>query len=808
MTDRETKQMPIYFVSRALRGLERSYTSMEKLVLALVHASKRLKRYFESHPIIVITDQPIQQVLSRPEVAGRLQKWIIELGEYAIHYRPRVSVKGKILEDFIVEWPKEDSLDTLIEIEEELPDPWILFLDGSSCTDGSGAGLILTNPKGHLEEEPAPTRETSAPPAPKTAKQLAAKRNHERVKSILLLAIPDEYLLKFHNVADAKSLWEAIKSRFGGNEAMQEEPLLFKLQKVWILVDFPSGKKAIGTKWVFKNKRDERSIVVKNKARLVAQGFRQEEGINYDKVFAPVARIEAIRLFLAFASYMGFTVYQMDVKSAFLYGTIEEEVYVHQPPGFVDPPHPNKVYKVIKALYGLHQAPRAWYETLSSFLMENGFRRGLQVKQQPDGIFISQDKYVADILKKFDFWSIRTTTTPIESNKPLVKDEDGEDVNVHVYRSMIGSLMYLTASRPDIMDSPFELEAFSDSDYRGASLDRKSTTGSYQFLGRRLISWISMDWRMDRKLLKLANSTHIWHKHNMVAFLKKPNESVGFTKFWQIVTVRILANGTQQLITSIDSKEYTITEASVRSKLQLADAIGIHNLSDAEIYAGLATLGSYEAPLPEGNTSGSDEASIQLKELMVLVPSLVTRVTSLEKELKDTKQTLGNVMLKLAKKVKSLEKALKMKSKKVIVSASEGKEPEDQGRIIQDIDDDPLVSLVRESIKDKSTDFVTPTKASGDAQEEEISPTILEAAKTLSKFASQSVSKAKSTDKGKRYRRRARSMAKKINTGLDAEDEINTGRVEINSGIEDVNTVVTKVDTGRTINYTSKNSFS
>ncbi|GJU54625.1 reverse transcriptase domain-containing protein [Tanacetum coccineum] len=126
---------------------------MEKLVLALVHASKRLKRYFQAHPIIVITDQPIQQVLSRPEVAGRLQKWIIELGEYAIHYRPRVSVKGQILEDFIVEWPKEDSPDTLIEIEEELPDPWILFTDGSSCTDGSGAGLILTNPEGTIAEQ-------------------------------------------------------------------------------------------------------------------------------------------------------------------------------------------------------------------------------------------------------------------------------------------------------------------------------------------------------------------------------------------------------------------------------------------------------------------------------------------------------------------------------------------------------------------------------------------------------------------------------------------------------------------------------
>ncbi|GJY81532.1 putative ribonuclease H-like domain-containing protein, partial [Tanacetum coccineum] len=120
-------------------------------------------------------------------------------------------------------------------------------------------------------------------------------------------------------------------------EAMQEELLQFKLQEVWVLCDLPDGKRVIGTKWVFRNKRDERGTIIKNKARLVAQGYRQEEGVDYDEVFAPVARIEAIRLFLAFASFMGFTVYQMDVKSAFLYGNITEEVYVKQPPGFEDP---------------------------------------------------------------------------------------------------------------------------------------------------------------------------------------------------------------------------------------------------------------------------------------------------------------------------------------------------------------------------------------------------------------------------------------------------------------------------------------
>nr|GEW68739.1 hypothetical protein [Tanacetum cinerariifolium] len=140
---------------------------------------------------------------------------------------------------------------------------------------------------------------------------------------------------------------------------MFEELLEFKMQKVWILVDLPHGKRAIGTKWVYRNKKDERGIVLRNKARHVAQRNTQEEGIDYEEVFAPVARIEAIRLFLAYASFTGFMVYQMDIKSAFLYETIKEEVYVCKPSGFEDPDHPDKVYKVVKALYGLHQAPRA-----------------------------------------------------------------------------------------------------------------------------------------------------------------------------------------------------------------------------------------------------------------------------------------------------------------------------------------------------------------------------------------------------------------------------------------------------------------
>nr|GEZ03009.1 hypothetical protein [Tanacetum cinerariifolium] len=266
-------------------------------------------------------------------------------------------------------------------------------------------------------------------------------------------------------------------------EAIQEEHLQFKIHNVWTLVDCPKGVRPIRTKWVLKNKRDERGIVIRNKAKLVAQGHAQEEGIDYD---------------------------EMDVKNAFLYGTIDDEVYVMQPPGFQDPEFLGKVYKVKKAMYGLHQAPRAWYGTLSKYLLKNGFQRG-------------------DILKKFGYSEVRSSNTPMYKENPWGKDGTRKDVDLHLYRSMIGSLMYLTASRPDIMfavyacarhqvtpkechmhavkrifrnlkghpklglwypkESPFNLVAYSDSDYGGATQDRKSTTGGCQFLGRRLISW-------------------------------------------------------------------------------------------------------------------------------------------------------------------------------------------------------------------------------------------------------------------------------------------------------------------------------
>ncbi|GJW61167.1 putative ribonuclease H-like domain-containing protein [Tanacetum coccineum] len=298
---------------------------------------------------------------------------------------------------------------------------------------------------------------------------------------------------------------------------MQEELLQFKLQKVWTLVDLPNRKRAIGTKWVFRNKRDKRGIMIRNKATLVTLGYTEEEGIDYDEVFTPVERIEVIRLFLAYASFKDFVVYQIDVKSAFLYGKIKEEVYVCQPPGFKDSDFPDRVYKVEKALYGLHQVPKAWYETLSTYLLDNEFQRGkidktlfikrYKVKQKKDGIFISQDEYVGEILKKFGFTEVKTASTPIETQQPLLKDKDGEEVDVHMYRSMIGSLMYLTSSRPDIMFVVLIMSTkigplvYTDGDYAGVSLDRKSTTGGCQFLRIRLISW------QCKKQTVVANST-------------------------------------------------------------------------------------------------------------------------------------------------------------------------------------------------------------------------------------------------------------------------------------------------------------
>nr|GEV06806.1 hypothetical protein [Tanacetum cinerariifolium] len=342
-------------------------------------------------------------------------------------------------------------------------------------------------------------------------------------------------------------------------EAMQEELLQFKIQNVWTLVDCPKGVRPIGTKWVLKNKKDKRGIIIRNKARLVAQGHTQEERIDYDEVFALVARIKAIRLFLAYASFMGFTVYQMDVKSAFLYGTIDEEV---------------------------------------------------------------------------------SSNTPMDKENPWGKDGTRKDVDLYLYRSMIGSLMYLTASRPDIMfavcacarhqltpkechlhvvkrifiylkghpklglwypkESPFDLVAYSDNDYGGATQDRKSTTGGCQFLGRRLISWQCKKQIIVATLTTAAEYVAaasgcgqvLWIQNQLLDYgLSMPCEAL--SKEISSFILRLIETTEEgtKILATIDGKLRTVSESSIMRNLKLNNEAGISSLPDAELFENLQLMG-------------------------------------------------------------------------------------------------------------------------------------------------------------------------------------------------------------------------
>jgi hypothetical protein len=290
---------------------------------------------------------------------------------------------------------------------------------------------------------------------------------------------------------------------------MHEELENFERNQVWTLIVPPRDVNVIGTKWVFKNKQGEDGEIVRNKGRLVPQGYRQIEGLNFGETFAPVAHLEAIRILLAFAASKGFKLYQMDVKSAFLNGVIQEEVYVRQAPGFESPKYPDKVYKLSKTLYGLKQVPRAWYARLKTFLLEHGYIMGsvdktlftlnhdtdfllvqiyvddiilggsshslvsgfqemmgsefqmsmieeqtfflcIQVKQTKQGTFVHQTKYTKHLMKKFNMAELKPVSTPMNSAASLGPDEDGDTIDQREYRSMIGFLLYLTVTRPDI----------------------------------------------------------------------------------------------------------------------------------------------------------------------------------------------------------------------------------------------------------------------------------------------------------------------------------------------------------------------
>ncbi|GJU98851.1 retrovirus-related pol polyprotein from transposon TNT 1-94 [Tanacetum coccineum] len=288
-------------------------------------------------------------------------------------------------------------------------------------------------------------------------------------------------------------------------------------------------------KWLWKNKRDEENTVIRNKARLVAKGYNQQERIKFEESFALVAKLEAVRLFVGYAAYKSFPIYHMDVKTTFLNGHLKEEVYINQPDGFIDLHHPDKVYRLKKALNGLKQAPRAWYDELSNFLVSKGFSKGsidptLFITKKGEGILLVQI-YVDDIIfgfmnpnlskmfeklmhSKFEMHGMTSCDrvgTPL-ATKPLDADLSGTPVDQMKYRSMVGALMYLTASRPDIVDATcycaryqarptekhlredtgFELTAFSDSDHAGCLDSHKSTSGGIQFLGGdKVVSWSS-----------------------------------------------------------------------------------------------------------------------------------------------------------------------------------------------------------------------------------------------------------------------------------------------------------------------------
>ncbi|GJX98608.1 putative ribonuclease H-like domain-containing protein [Tanacetum coccineum] len=559
--------------------------------------------------------------------------------------------------------------------------------------------------------------------------------------------------------------------------------------------------------------------------------LQQEEGIDYDEVFTPVAKIEAIRLFLAFASFIGFIVYQMDVKSVFLYGTIDEEVYVSQPPGFVDPDHLKKVYKVVKALYGLHQAHRAWYATLSTFLEEHGYRRGTIDKT----LFIKKDKkdfmlvqlYVDDII----FGSTRKSWC--DKFEALMKgifqmSSMGElifflglQVNPKVSHllAMKRIFKYLK-SKPNLglwypRESPFDLEAFSNSDYGVSNLDRKSITGGCQFLRQRLISWqckkqtIVATSTTEAEYVAAANCCGqvLWVQNQLLDYgfnfmntkIHIDNESTiciiknpvyhSKTKHIEIhhhfirdcyekKLIRVkkihtdlnvthlltkpfdgprnsmdlqmkgsLDDVTLEIKATIDTIEYTITEPSIRSKLQIADASGITMLPNDEIFEGMGHMGGFrrvsrpllpamlsianpsagQEPLPVTqpqpsssvvpptppstqpipseattippffnfcNTTHSVEATNAIS--LTYTFTCTTRIDNLEKQLKETKQTFGKAILTLVERVKTLEVALKRKTKRILLSDSEEEEIEAQGRKFHGLPS--LVSLFQELV--------------------------------------------------------------------------------------------------------------
>nr|GEU60085.1 retrovirus-related Pol polyprotein from transposon TNT 1-94 [Tanacetum cinerariifolium] len=399
-----------------------------------------------------------------------------------------------------------------------------------------------------------------------------------------IYASPSEGIFSDSSYDDEGMIYQALEDE-RWVDAMQKELLQFQIQK---------------------------GVVVRNKARFIAQGHRQEKGIDYNEVFALVAKIEAIRIFLTFASYFGFIVYQMDVKSAFLYGTIDEEVYVTQPPGFVDPKFLNKVYKFVKALYGLHQAPRAWYATLSTFLEKDDIIFGLTKKSWCDEFEeLMKKRYQMSSMGDLTFF-LGLQVTPKTLHLQAVK---------RIFRYLKGQPK-LGLCNPKVLS--FDLEAYSDSDYASTNLDRKSTTRATLVKGR-LLEVTNAKHRLLLPIIevKLNLKSSCWDRGSFcVGFHTTPQmvislpclthiknllvqEQTTLVKNWLVQSKRLLAmvsikkvNDVVNLRAIIDRKRVDIIEDVIRHALRLDDADGVECLPNEEIFTKLTRMG-YEKPPPK-----------------------------------------------------------------------------------------------------------------------------------------------------------------------------------------------------------------
>lgn len=396
------------------------------------------------------------------------------------------------------------TFDTLVEAEDDQEDS-----DSMEHHDNSPE---YTNPDVVLPGENTPQNNPVTPETPPSLLDSSPESEAPlKYRSLVDIYEDCDEFLFLHDEEEPTTFSSASESK-DWMDAMKSELSAIEKNETWRLVELPKGRKPIGLKWVFKIKRDPEGNILKHKARLVAKGYVQKQGIDFDEVFAPVARIETIRIILALAASNGWTVHHMDVKSAFLNGNLEEEVYVTQPEGFVKKDKPRFVYKLAKALYGLRQAPRAWNSRLDKCMKGMGFERcpqeyavytkkkkgsvliigvyvddlivtgnhndevmkfkqqmskefemsdlgmlsyylGIEVNQHKDGLTLKQTNYAISILKKAGMFDCNPCKYPMEPKLQLTKDEEGEPVDPTLYRSIIGGLRYLTHTRPDIAHS-------------------------------------------------------------------------------------------------------------------------------------------------------------------------------------------------------------------------------------------------------------------------------------------------------------------------------------------------------------------